>query len=161
AAEWIPDPRPIIIIGPDEDRVADEGIAALVHDRTVFQRNFRLVRVLDDDEGTPHVDQLPKASLRERLAAHARWRKRSRDGGLADVGPAALAVEAIMARGTWQNIPRLAGVTTAPFMRPDGTIATVKGFDAPTGMLFLPTATFPVVPTAPTAAQVKNAVATL
>jgi hypothetical protein len=74
--------------------------------------------------------------------------------------PPTWVVDTLMARGAWP-LPALEGVIEAPTMRLDGTILDVPGYDASTGLLFEPSATFPAVPANPTLADVRAAVAAL
>jgi putative DNA primase/helicase len=61
--------------------------------------------------------------------------------------------------GTWSHIPRLNGLMTGPFMRPDGTITLEPGYDPASGYLLLDYGGQPVhVPEQPTAADVARAV---
>jgi hypothetical protein len=50
--------------------------------------------------------------------------------------------------GAWR-LPLLAGVTTTPFLRSDGSICEVPGYDAASGLLYKPNETFPPVPANP------------
>ena len=59
------------------------------------------------------------------------------------------------------GLPYLAGVVTAPVLKPDGTISTAPGYDADTGLLHLPDGVKVSVPDDPTQVQAKAAAALL
>jgi hypothetical protein len=152
--------RPIIELGPDEMRANDEGIQALATDPDIYQRGGILVRVQVGDAGLgpagvepARIVPLASATLRERLTAVADWvePKVLRDGSceLAPAHPPAWAVAAIDARGAWPGVRQLIGIVEAPTLRPDGTVLEVPGYDPQTGLLYLPSTTFPPVPAAP------------
>lgn len=62
----------------------------------------------------------------------------------------------------WSHLPVLEGITTSPFMRPDGSLVTTPGYDAATGYLFLDDGTpWEAVPEQPTPEEVASAVATI
>ena len=65
--------------------------------------------------------------------------------------------------GYCPNLEQLAGVTHTPIMRPDGTVLDQPGYDADTGLLYLPTGGLVVatVPEHPSAEQIRDAVALL
>ncbi len=74
--------------------------------------------------------------------------------------PAPMYLAQLLAKcGTWSHIPRLNGLMTGPFMRPDGTITLEPGYDPASGYLLLDYGGQPVhVPEQPTAADVARAV---
>lgn len=153
-------PRTRIALSLDEELAVNQSIAALAIDPPTFQRDGRLVRVCDDGIEQPKIQALPKASLRERLTVVAEFVKPGKKGMVQDRPPTWL-VDALEARGTWTGIRRLSGVTTAPALRMDGSILDTAGYDAATGLVYRPRASFPPIPAAPTAVQVRDAVVTL
>jgi len=67
-------------------------------------------------------------------------------------------VEMVLHLGDWPGVPYLKGVTTSPFMRPDGSLCVTSGYDALTGW-FLDYRGEPIeVPDNPTKADAKLAV---
>jgi hypothetical protein len=67
-------------------------------------------------------------------------------------------VRAYLARAGFWKAPYLASITTAPFLRRDGSISQQQGYDAATGMLFKPSNTqFPSIPDAPTKDEARAA----
>src|SRR5205807_6946867 len=59
--------------------------------------------------------------------------------------PPAWGARQIMARVNWP-FPLLSGVVETPTLRPDGTVLETPGYDASTGLLFLPNTDYPPVP---------------
>lgn len=157
--------RPVIDIGTDELRVADEAIAALAAStHEVYQRGTALVRDVRDDTGEPYIAPLPKASLREFLADVARWRAfDKRADTWHPAHPPPWAVEAVHARGRWEGIRPLRGIVEHPVIRPDGTVLATPGYDAVTKLICVPSADLDDlrVPDRPTLDDACAAVATL
>lgn len=164
---------PEIVIGTDEERVSNEAIKALASDMTIYQRGGELVDVvrevrpdgIDRGDGALRVRVLPPARLRERLAANARFvRVKERKDGELDYVPAHppdYVVKAVGARGRWEGIRALEGVTTAPLMRADGSILSTPGYDRATGLLYQPTGHVDAVPESPSWEEVRAAVKAL
>lgn len=151
--------KPRIRIGVDEMRVNDEAIAALRRDPRLYNRAGHLVRLNDDDPAAmPTIQFLPKSNLREQMANAARWEKFSDKAGWISSPPPTWSVDAVNDRGTWEGIRRLKGITTAPTMRPDGTILDRAGYDLASGLIFAPRTTFPPVPAEPNGDEVQAAV---
>jgi len=150
------DELPVILIDTAEHRVVGEAIAALTADPDLYQRGGILVRVLRDRQptdgilrcdGSATIQAMPAPNLRERLTRCAAFTKRNRNGDTVAAHPAGWLVSAIEARGEWDGIRRLLGVSDAPILRPDGSVWQSPGFDERTGVLFEPAAgvTFPAI----------------
>lgn len=71
--------------------------------------------------------------------------------------PAVGALRSIVTQVHWQRIPRLAGLITAPVMRPDGTILQAPGYDPKTGLYFDPSLSLEPIPDSPNDRQVDEA----
>lgn len=151
--------KPLILIDTDEHRVVDETLAALARDRDIYQRGAMLVRVVrvatcEDDaqrdkverpSGSPTIQALPAANLRERMTRVATFVKHNRKGDALPAHPTPWLVSAIDVRGDWPGIRPLAGVSDAPVLRRDGGIFQTPGYDARTGVLYQPAGVFPAV----------------
>jgi len=74
--------------------------------------------------------------------------------------PTELAGRLLEARDCWGNIPKLVGITTHPTITSSGRVISKDGFDTETGLLMVSGRDWDI-PTAPTRAQVAEAVATL
>jgi len=146
--------KPTITIDTDEYRVVGETITALTADPDLYQRGGILVRVLRDAEltdeierpaGSPTIQALPMANLRERMTRFASFIKSNRKGKETPAHPAAWLVAAVDARGEWADIRPLCGVSDTPVLRSDGTVWQRPGYDDRTGVLFEADQTFPPI----------------
>jgi hypothetical protein len=80
---------------------------------------------------------------------------------IAEDAPAYIA-RAIIAKHGSRNFRRLTAVTTAPTLRPDGSVFDQPGHDSTTGLMYVTTEAYPLtVPSAPTVVQALDAVAKL
>ncbi len=167
-------PQPIeptvILVGVDEERVNDEGIAALAHHREVYQRGGALVHVVCDEsplrgvtrpKTAPRIVPMQPATLREYLSSSADWLQPRKDEPPKKVSVPKNAVAAIHARGAWKGVRSLEAVIDCPVLRPDGTVVDARGYDARTGLLYAPTQDFSRVPSHPTRDDAKVACAKL
>ena len=161
--------KPVIEIGPDEDRVTDEAVRALARHPEIYQRAGCLVNVRRDlspngaearAKDAPRIAILPSPTLRDYLSGCAVWTRTDEDGPHVAHVPQPT-VNAVHARGEWRGIRTLHAVVESPMLRPDGTVLEAPGFDAPTGLLYVPNEAFPAVPANPTREQVEAAKALL
>ncbi len=160
--------RRTIVVRDELNAVAAEAEAALLADPEagIFVRARRLVRVVRDEgaprsglhrpAGSPVIEGMSLDALRGRLDRAARW-VRNAGKGFRAILPPEWAARAVQAADEWR-FPVLAGVIEAPTLRPDGGVLDRPGYDAATGLLFMPTGDFPPVPVRPSAAQVQAAV---
>ena len=153
-AQRVEKPRPTILIDTDEHRVVGETVAALAEDKDIFHRGGILVRVLRDNHpcdgiiragGSPTIQTMPAANLRERMTRCADFVKPGRKGQEVPAHPAAWLVSAVEARGEWPDLRHLSAVSDAPVMRADGSIWQQPGYDPRTGVLFETNVRFPTV----------------
>jgi hypothetical protein len=160
--------RPQITVTTEERDVDDQAIDALAQLGGVYQRGGTLVDVVDATRtgGAPRIRELPLPRLRELLSEAAEWmverfNKDAREHELSPTHPPEWVVRAVHARGTWKAIPELTGVTESPALRPDGSILQTPGYDAATGLLYLPNADYAPVPDAPTQEDAAHALLAL
>lgn len=170
-----PTPRPRIVVRNELSALTSEAEAALVADPDsgLYHRAGMLVRVVRADHeaprglrrpaGAPIIEVATGAHVRERLdlaAAFVSLRKRSGEWLESPALPPKWLVDTLLARGSWP-LPRLGAVFDAPTMREDGTILDTSGHDAETGILYEPSSSYPPVPLAPSADDLRLAVAAL
>ncbi|MCP5017101.1 MAG: ATPase, partial [Ketobacter sp.] len=67
----------------------------------------------------------------------------------------------LLARGRWPELPTLAGVVECPVLRPGGSVLQRPGYDAESGLLYLPSGSFLEVPAAPDRGAALDALAQL
>lgn len=135
----------------DLDLAIDEASRALAANARIYERSGRLVDVVRGQVRDLHV-----ATIREVLAASARYLETDRNGRMAPRLPPDEIVHGVAHRGTW-GARELRGVSCVPFLRPDGTICQSEGYDAASGILYQPSDRFPVVSDLPSRADAEDA----
>ncbi|MBI5725044.1 MAG: hypothetical protein HZA50_13870 [Planctomycetes bacterium] len=145
---------PEILIDTEEHRVVADTIVALRADPDLYQRGGILVRVIRDLQpmdgirrpiGSPTIQSVPAANLRERMTRFASFIKACKKGQTAPAHPAPWLVSAIEARAEWPGIRHLSGVSDSPVLRADGSVWQDPGYDGQTGVLFESEGVFPTV----------------
>lgn len=161
--------KPRIMLGPDEDRVADEAVIALARHPGVYQRGGALVYVVADQSplrgvtrpaGASRIAPLPLPTLREYLSGAAIFTTEGEDGPRVVHVPTTC-VQAVAARGQWKGLRALEGIVDCPMLRPDGSVITEPGYDPATGVIYTPSRAYPAVPAAPTLADARAAISLL
>jgi Bifunctional DNA primase/polymerase, N-terminal len=133
----------------------------------IFQRSRQLVRpVIEEVDATrgrkTKICQLIPVVpdyLRDLLCRHAQWQiydSRSKTYVMIDP-PRAIAATILARTGEWRLFPAVYGVTSAPTMRPDGSLLTEPGFDEKTGLLLVEPPPMPEIPEKPTKADAEAA----
>ncbi|MBX3316682.1 MAG: hypothetical protein KF902_07450 [Phycisphaeraceae bacterium] len=143
-------PLPEVDLGPDEHRVIGEVVEALAADPDLFQRGGQLVRVIWIAEGKtprPTIRELEPPTLREIITRNVVLMKfDAKTKEMVHAHPSGWLVSAVHSRGEWQGIRTLNGISQAPVLRPDGSVVQSPGYDAVTGVLYVPSHAFPMVP---------------
>ena len=102
--------RPRILITARQDQVNDQAIAALGAAGAVFEHAGALVEVVRGAGGEPAVHPVRAPRLQELLARHCAFLTAPAGSGqLREASPPGWTVRALMARGEWPQLPRLAG----------------------------------------------------
>ena len=169
-----PEQRPVIRVSPEIEQVVDKAEAAILalQRRNLYQRGGALVRVSrgvepaakgqDRPPGACSIHVAPPAYLTEMCSKAATWwrfdeRAKKSDDPWKRCLPPAWVTPTLAGRAQW-TIPPLLGIITAPTLRPDGTVLARPGYDAATGLLFLPGGvTFPEIPAQPTLDDAQSA----
>ena len=163
---------PEIIVGFDEEAVANEGIAALAACPELFVHDAQLVTLvprahpglaLASVVPTLRIELLPSPRLRELLSRSARWLvPQSGDGAQHVVSHVPKwVVSGIASRHHWPGLRSLTAVVTAPVLRPDGSILATPGYDAATGLYLSPREALPTLDDNLTQADARAAAETL
>lgn len=136
----------------------------------IYQRGGKLVRpIIETVDATrgrktkvAQLKQLDVPYLRDLLSRHARWVKHDvRSRKLVPTNPPKEVVEIILARtGDWK-FPSIAGVISAPTMRPDGSLLTEPGYDQQTGLLLVDPPRMLSIPDFPTRNDAERSLALL
>ncbi len=131
----------------------------------VFVRSGRLVRIQDDENGTPVITTLTDNHVKGRLARVADCVKVYKDKNEvreARVSPPDVVVRDIQALDRFP-FPPLEAVVETPVVRPDGTIFDTPGYDPATRLYYHPALGFAprAVPDQPTAEDRRRALVVL
>ena len=142
------------------DVTADALKALAAHNNPpdVFVRAGRLVRVRQDENGTPQIQTMEDSHVKGRLARVADF-VRVTEKGETRVSPPDVVVKDIQALDGWP-FPPLEAVVESPVMRPDGTIFDAPGYDPKTRLYYRPVEGFdiPPIPATPAAEDIGAAI---
>ncbi|MBI1338474.1 MAG: hypothetical protein GC164_16145 [Phycisphaera sp.] len=162
------DPRPVILLTTEEHEVIDQAVNALAQDEALYRRGGVLVRVIHTDEclvstdprttGKGVVVPIAEETLSEHLTRHALL---CHPHKYVTKHPPTWLTKGVLARGEWPGIRPLNGISTAPLLRSDGTVADTSGYDRGTGMLLEIPTDLPSIPEHPTHAQARASAARL
>jgi hypothetical protein len=168
----LPRDLPVLRLGSvEEHELNAQAITALATHSNVFQRGSALVRVARSASAargvtrpphTPSIAPIPLAVLRSYLTEVARFERwmKTEDRYVPD-HPWDWLVRAVHVYGDWGDVRPIEFVTEAPVLRPDGSLLDQPGYDAATGVLYVPNCGVPLVPARPTRDHAVEAVAEL
>lgn len=131
----------------------------------IYQRSRQLVRpVVEEVDATRgrktkicQLIQVVPDYLRDLLCRHARWQILAGKKMVPIDPPRGIAATMLARTGEWRLFPAVCGVTSAPTMRPDGSLMTEPGFDHKTGLLLVEPPPMPAIPDSPTKADAEGA----
>ncbi|WGR70196.1 MULTISPECIES: bifunctional DNA primase/polymerase [unclassified Bradyrhizobium] len=131
----------------------------------IFQRSRQLVRpVVEEVDATRgrktkicQLIPIVPDYLRDLLCRHARWEILAGKKHVTIDPPRGIAATMLARTGEWRLFPAVCGVTSAPTMRPDGSLVTEQGFDPQTGLLLVEPPPMPAVPDVPTKSDAEAA----
>lgn len=168
---------PEIKIDHEIARMVVAASSALAQDEVTFQRNGELVHITRIAEGdaesdpekcrspiavdTPTIRVMTRSTLKSRLSDCVRWIRLSKRGDYKPTTPPDSVVGAVHEAGQWSGVRTLVGVAEAPFLRRDGSIVQVPGYDAETGYVYAPSTRYPRIPERPTQEDARDALAQL
>lgn len=166
-AEDVPAGRSVIqLIGGQLHTYADEAERLLAGE--IYQRGQQLVRIGKAPELQPNdisrdgeqavIVPVGQEYLRRRLTTLAEiqvYRRRDKEWIPVDC-PRDLAAN-IAQMGEWKHFPALAGIATAPFLRPDHSLCDKPGYDPDSRVFLAPNDTFPAIERKPTKDQAVQA----
>jgi len=158
---------PIIIITNRflKEKTADiiEAIKLANIPPRIFERSGYLVRISQDEFGSPYIETLTESACRgfiERAASFFRVNDKGKTIPLP--APPLDIVRDFMSLPN-RNLPTLLGITEMPVLRSDGSILIQPGYDEITRLYYQPDAelTIPTIPDSPSQEQLKAAVTLL
>ena len=155
--------RPLLTLHPHQLPTlvvaALEALTTMPNAPRVFQRVRRLCIIAPAEPqapgllrptGAPCIQALNAPGLRHLLAQAANWQTPNATGTKAFPDkPASWLVETLLDLESWEGIPPLTGLLTAPTLRPDGTVLTTPGYDTLTGLHLCFATPFPAIPEHP------------
>jgi hypothetical protein len=112
------------------------------------------------------IRQMPVSEVRRRLSRCAVWTtvrysRETRGWIEVETDPPQDVALALSNMGRWETVRPLAGVLTAPSIRPDGSIIQAAGWDEITGYLHAPDREYPPIPEQPSQDDARKALAEL
>lgn len=151
-------PRPDIEITTERHIALDKTIAALAADPDIYWRGESLVTIVDESEsqanlrggitlrnakGSPRIVTLGESSIGchlTRFMTFFSWRTdRSGEEQAVEVHPPVWLVRGLVEKKYWPGIRELKGIADIPYIRADGSIFSIAGYDPQTGTLLRPT----------------------
>ncbi len=158
--------RPEIYAGPELHETVAAALQALQQEPRLYQRGGMLVHVLQDvcpmdgllrSEPSPRIVAITAHCLREYMSEAASWSRPHYSRRKACPPPLDVA-RALIERGHYAEIRPLEGLTQVPVLRPDGTLLQAPGYDPVTGLLYLPSTTYPPISESPQPNEVRRSV---
>ena len=153
----------IRVMAGEMNRVVDAAERELAYSGRHYQRGGLIVTVVTDP-GTreTRVDNISQPALVRALSGAATWERfdgRSEDWVRSD--PPARHTSVLFDSASYPHLPVLNGLARQPYLRPDGSLMTVAGYDPATGMFGVFDAREFCVPETPTRSQAKAALTLL
>lgn len=152
----VQDAMPEIWVGARQlPAITHDALAALITANDppqVFSRSGRMVTVVRDEQDRRNLVELTEASLRGRLARSGFYYKLNKNGERVECAPPLDVVRDLLSLppAEW-GLPPLEALTEAPFLRPNGTVCDLPGYDSETSLFYAPAAglRLPPIPDAP------------
>jgi hypothetical protein len=167
------DSRVTIEVTPHEGKVNRAIITALATVDGIYQRKGTLVEVCTDASqrdgvnrpvDAPRIVEISEAKLRSIISDAVRFEyiKETKEGPeVKVVTPPPACVKAVHQFKVYSGVWYLDGIVEAPTIRPDGSILATAGYDAATGLVYIPSAEFLSIPEQATQDEIESAKAIL
>lgn len=162
--------KTVVMVRPSQlDRMATEAENALIAaGMPIYQRGGLVTPVVNDVAAaggyrTKQVALTPVGvpAMLDYLCRSARFEKYNAKQEAVATNPPEVLAKIILAReGEW-NFPHMAGVITAPTLRPDGSLLVDAGYDHDTRLLLVDPPAMPAIPDQPTMHDALAALAKL
>jgi putative DNA primase/helicase len=151
--------QPTIVVHKGEAHLAaDAAMAALLRaGRDIYARGTQLVhpcRIPARGANgaaitTPGAIVLSPPLLQRELSKVARWQHVTAKGETKSCDPPDIVIEQLLAMVPDWQFQALAGVTSTPFLRADGSVVAAEGFDAASGYMLMNLPAMPPIPAKP------------
>jgi hypothetical protein len=122
------------------------------HSDDVIQRSADALMLIPATQGWMRIRFGELCDFQKYMATKGEWMP---------VAPSVDHINAFMDRGSWSILRPLDAIARAPFLRTDGSICDVKGYDALSRTLYAPSIEFPPIPENPTRDDALAALARL
>jgi hypothetical protein len=122
------------------------------HDDGAIRRSAAAVMLIPASQGWARIRFGELCDFVKYSARQSEW---------VPVAPSLDHISALMDRGSWTTLRPLDAIARAPFLRDDGSICDVPGYDAGSRTLYVPSIDFPPIPDAPTYGDALAALARL
>lgn len=153
----------IRVVAGEIHRVVDAAERELAQSRRHYQRGGLIVTVTTDP-GTreTRVQEISQPALVRALAGAATWEKYdARAEAWVRTDPPSRHAAVLFDSTSYAHLPVLNGLARQPYLRPDGSLMTVAGYDSATGMFGVFDAREFSIPVSPTRVQAEAALALL
>ncbi len=155
------DARRPVVIDEVEAVTTVAAIGELARHPDVYQRGSTLVRVLTPSDGSPEIITAHPSWVRDCLSEVCDFRGMGRKKELGSVPIPKPLPQTIVERRVYQDVRVLTDLVETPTLRPDGTVLDAPGYDAPTGLLYMPRRTYARVEADPSLEAAQAAAARL
>jgi hypothetical protein len=142
---------------------AFETLALSNEPPALYVRSGRLARVRRDEKARPFIEELNENHVRHHLARCCEFVRVGDKGVRTLVHPPPAVVGDLMALLSFPGLPALEALTEVPCLRPDGTVLDTPGYDAATGLVYVPAPglRIPSIPREPTQREARRAIKTI
>ncbi len=126
----------------------------------IFIRSGGLVRVIQDEKGTPSIQICDPDILKHNLERAADFVKlRGTDASEKPISPPMEVIKDILANTDWSGFPPIEGLLESPVILPDGSVTSSPGYYRDLRMLYIPAPDFylPEIPERPGAREITRA----
>ena len=158
-----PSGLPTIIVNSGQlPELTDKALSALQRlnsaTPSVFSRAGLLVRIRCDERNRPTIESISESALRGYLARSAVYIIETEMGTI-DAKPPSDVVRDILSLAEWPHFSTLTAIIETPTLRENGTILSKSGYDAQTGLFYIPSGDFRLrrLPASPTKKDAQRA----
>lgn len=102
-----------------------------------------------------------KEWARKRLGQLCNFLRRLKGGDLVHVAPSAEYTNNMLGLGSWNTLRPLDAIARAPFLRENGSVCDVEGYDPESRVLYVPSTNYPPIPENPTRRDALEALSRL